>query len=100
MLPHHPQLMKARSTQFAPWLGMGYRKPSRDIPGMPMALALQIHTLWERFLRFDLLNPLWPNRDRFVLSNGHASLSALRYVASRRCHIGRAAKDVIAKSTS
>jgi transketolase len=43
-------------------------------PGTPMALAPLIYTLWRRFLRYDPDNPLWPNRDRFVLSNGHASM--------------------------
>jgi transketolase len=43
-------------------------------PGTPMALAPVIYTLWQRFLRFDPDNPIWPNRDRFVLSNGHASM--------------------------
>jgi transketolase len=43
-------------------------------PGTPMALAPVIYTLWQRFLRFDPENPTWPNRDRFVLSNGHASM--------------------------
>jgi hypothetical protein len=38
-----------------------------------MALAPLIYTSWQRFLRFDPENPLWPNRDRLVLSNGHAS---------------------------
>ena len=43
-------------------------------PGTPMALAPVMYTLWQRFLRFDPDNPTWPNRDRFVLSNGHASM--------------------------
>ncbi|MGH8611930.1 MAG: transketolase [Gammaproteobacteria bacterium] len=43
-------------------------------PGTPMALAPLIYTLWQRFLRFDPDDPIWPNRDRFVLSNGHASM--------------------------
>src|SRR5437868_12454812 len=43
-------------------------------PGTPMALAPVIYTLWQRFLRFDPDNPSWPNRDRFVLSAGHASM--------------------------
>ena len=43
-------------------------------PGTPMALAPVIFTLWQRFLRFDPADPIWPNRDRFVLSNGHASM--------------------------
>jgi transketolase len=43
-------------------------------PGTPMALAPVIYTVWQRFLRFDPDDPIWPNRDRFVLSNGHASM--------------------------
>src|SRR3954470_17950148 len=43
-------------------------------PGTPMALAPVIYTLWQSFLRFDPDDPIWPNRDRFVLSNGHASM--------------------------
>ena len=43
-------------------------------PGTPMALAPVVYTLWQRFLRFDPDDPIWPNRDRFVLSNGHASM--------------------------
>jgi len=42
-------------------------------PGTPMALAPVAYCLWQRFLRFDPEHPLWPNRDRFVLSVGHAS---------------------------
>ena len=43
-------------------------------PGTPMALAPVVYTLWQHFLRFDPEDPAWPNRDRFVLSNGHASM--------------------------
>src|SRR5690349_25067576 len=43
-------------------------------PGAPMALAPVAYTLWQQFLRFDPDDPIWPNRDRFVLSNGHASM--------------------------
>ncbi len=43
-------------------------------PGTPMALAPLVFTIWNRFLRFDPQDPIWPNRDRFVLSNGHASM--------------------------
>ncbi|MGH2954204.1 MAG: transketolase, partial [Solirubrobacterales bacterium] len=43
-------------------------------PGTPMALAPAAYTLWQRFLRFDPEEPIWPNRDRFVLSVGHASM--------------------------
>ena len=42
-------------------------------PGTPMAMAPVIYCLWQRFLRFDPEDPIWPNRDRFVLSMGHAS---------------------------
>ena len=43
-------------------------------PGTPMALAPVGHTLWTKFLRYDPAHPHWPNRDRFVLSVGHASM--------------------------
>ena len=43
-------------------------------PGAPMALAPVVYCLWQRFLRFDPDHPIWPNRDRFVLSAGHASM--------------------------
>jgi transketolase len=43
-------------------------------PGTPMALAPVAYVLWQRFLRYDPEDPIWPNRDRFVLSNGHASM--------------------------
>src|SRR5207244_11441546 len=42
-------------------------------PGTPMAMAPVVYTLWQEFLRFDPEDPIWPNRDRFVLSAGHAS---------------------------
>jgi transketolase len=42
-------------------------------PGTPMAMAPVVYTLWQDFLRFDPADPIWPNRDRFVLSSGHAS---------------------------
>jgi len=43
-------------------------------PGTPMAMAPVVYCLWQRFLRFDPDDPIWPNRDRFVLSAGHASM--------------------------
>ena len=43
-------------------------------PGTPMALAPVAYCLWQQFLRFDPQDPIWPNRDRFVLSTGHASM--------------------------
>ena len=43
-------------------------------PGTPMALAPLVYVIWNRVMRFDPQDPIWPNRDRFVLSNGHASM--------------------------
>ncbi|HTO48960.1 MAG TPA: transketolase, partial [Burkholderiales bacterium] len=43
-------------------------------PGTPMALAPLVYTIWNRVMRFDPQDPIWPTRDRFVLSNGHASM--------------------------
>jgi transketolase len=43
-------------------------------PGTPMALAPLVYTLWNRVMGFDPADPIWPNRDRFILSNGHASM--------------------------
>src|SRR5213082_3592178 len=43
-------------------------------PGTPMAMAPVAYCLWQKLLRFDPEDPIWPNRDRFVLSIGHASM--------------------------
>jgi len=43
-------------------------------PGAPMGLAPAVYSLWRGFLRYDPEAPAWPNRDRFILSNGHASM--------------------------
>src|SRR5512144_62265 len=50
------------------------QKANSGHPGTPMALAPVVHVLWDRFLHFNPANPRWMNRDRFVLSNGHASM--------------------------
>src|ERR1700694_4900791 len=50
------------------------QKANSGHPGTPMALAPVAYTLWQNFLRYDPEDPIWPNRDRFVLSNGHASM--------------------------
>ncbi len=42
-------------------------------PGTPIGIAPLTYLLWQRFLRFDPADPIWPNRDRYVLSSGHAS---------------------------
>jgi transketolase len=52
-------------------------------PGTPMALAPLVYTIWNRIMRFDPADPIWPNRDRFVLSNGHASMLLLPKVTAR-----------------
>src|ERR1700739_2554543 len=43
-------------------------------PGTPMALAPLVYAIWNEVMRFDPQDPIWPNRDRFILSNGHASM--------------------------
>jgi transketolase len=50
------------------------QKANSGHPGTPMALAPVVYTLWQRVLRYDPNDPLWPNRDRFLLSAGHASM--------------------------
>ena len=50
------------------------QKANSGHPGTPMALAPVAYALWQRFLRFDPADPIWPGRDRFVLSAGHASM--------------------------
>lgn len=59
------------------------QKANSGHPGAPMALAPLGYTLWQKILRYDPQNPMWFNRDRFVLSNGHASmlLYALLYLS-------------------
>jgi transketolase len=49
------------------------QKAESGHPGTPMGIAPVAYTLWQEFLRFDPGDPIWPNRDRFVLSEGHAS---------------------------
>ncbi|MBN1140575.1 MAG: transketolase [Deltaproteobacteria bacterium] len=48
-------------------------KANSGHPGMPLGAAPMAYALWSRFLKFNSRNPAWPNRDRFVLSAGHAS---------------------------
>jgi transketolase len=50
------------------------QKANSGHPGTPMALAPVAYCLWQQFLRYDPEDPIWPNRDRFVLSSGHASM--------------------------
>ncbi|MGB9195405.1 MAG: transketolase [Terriglobales bacterium] len=62
------------------------QKANSGHPGAPMGLAPAAYVLWQQFLRYDPQDPHWPNRDRFVLSNGHASmlLYSLLYLAGVR----------------
>jgi transketolase len=50
------------------------QKANSGHPGTPMAMAPVAYVIWQHFLRFDPADPIWPNRDRFVLSAGHASM--------------------------
>jgi transketolase len=61
------------------------QKANSGHPGTPMAMAPVAYTLWQRFLRFDPADPIWPNRDRFVLSAGHASM--LLYALLHLCRV-------------
>jgi transketolase len=64
----------------------GVQQANSGHPGAPMALAPVIYGLWQQVLGYDPADPVWPNRDRFVLSNGHASmlLYAMLYLAQVR----------------
>eukprot|EP00957_Ditylum_brightwellii_P078661 5980970-Ditylum_brightwellii.AAC.1 len=48
------------------------QKANSGHPGTPMAMAPVAYTIWSKFLKFDPTAPIWSNRDRFVLSMGHA----------------------------
>lgn len=50
------------------------QKAQSGHPGTPMAMAPVIYTLWQKVMQYDPADPIWPNRDRFVLSAGHASM--------------------------
>ena len=62
------------STPSVLYLWMRCSRLSPATPGTPMAMAPVVFCLWQRLLRFDPVDPIWPNRDRFVLSIGHASM--------------------------
>src|SRR5579872_5589454 len=61
------------------------QKANSGHPGTPMAMAPVAYCLWQQFLRFDPEDPIWPNRDRFVLSIGHASM--LLYSLLHLCEV-------------
>src|ERR1700724_721648 len=64
----------------------GVQQANSGHPGAPMGLAPVTYSLWQSFLRYDPEDPTWPNRDRFIRSNGHASmlLYSLIYLAGVR----------------
>jgi transketolase len=67
-------------------------------PGAPMGLAPVAYCLWQQYLRYDPENPLWPNRDRFVLSAGHASM--LLYAVLHLAGVRKAEDDRVTKELS
>ena len=60
-------------------------------PGAPMGLAPVVYALWQNHLKYDPSDPTWPNRDRFVLSAGHASM--LLYATLHLARVKEASKD-------
>jgi transketolase len=63
------------------------QKAKSGHPGTPMALAPLVYTLWNRVMRFDPQDPIWPNRDRFVLSNSVLPPSVKARVAVEQASI-------------
>src|ERR1700675_3747362 len=69
----------------------GVQAANSGHPGTPMAMAPVAYSLWQQFLRFDPQDPVWPNRDRFVLSIGHAS--TLLYALLHLTEVRAVSKD-------
>src|SRR5437868_4550656 len=69
----------------------GVQAANSGHPGTPMAMAPVAYCLWQQFLRFDPDDPVWPNRDRFVLSIGHASM--LLYALLHLTEVEAVSKD-------
>ena len=74
---------------------MGCKKRTPDIPARPWRWRRWPIRLWQQFLRYDPQDPIWPNRDRFVLSAGHASmlLYAMLYLSQVRGGESRSTSD-------
>jgi transketolase len=68
------------------------QKANSGHPGLPLGSATMAYTLWDRFLRINPVEPLWPNRDRFVLSAGHGS--ALLYALSHMAGFDLSIEDI------
>ena len=60
------------------------QKANSGHPGAPLGAAPMAYVLWTKFLKYNPANPYWFDRDRFVLSAGHASMLALQYAPSYR----------------
>ena len=69
----------------------GVQQANSGHPGAPMGLAPVVYCLWQRFLRYDPADPIWMNRDRFVLSAGHASM--LLYATLHLAGVREVGKD-------
>ena len=69
----------------------GVQQANSGHPGAPMGLAPVVYCLWQRFLRYDPADPIWLNRDRFVLSAGHASM--LLYATLHLAGVREVGKD-------
>src|SRR6202030_4350260 len=67
-------------------------------PGTPMSMAPLAYCLWQEYLRYDPKDPLWPNRDRFVLSAGHASM--LLYAVLHLAGVRKAEDDKVTDELS
>ena len=76
----------------------GVQQANSGHPGAPMGLAPVAYCLWQQYLRYDPENPLWPNRDRFVLSAGHASM--LLYAVLHLAGVRKAEDDKVTKELS
>ena len=74
------------------------QKANSGHPGTPMALAPVAYELWQNHLRYDPADPIWPNRDRFVLSAGHASM--LLYSLLHLAGVKRGRRRLRRRSTS
>lgn len=73
------------------------QKANSGHPGAPMGLAPVAYTLWQQFLNYDPEDPIWPNRDRFILSAGHASMllySLLYLTGVRKVENGKVTRDL------
>jgi transketolase len=72
------------------------QKASSGHPGTPMGLAPVAYTIWQYYLRYDPAEPLWPNRDRFILSPGHASVLLYALLHLTKVRAVSANDDVLA----